>query len=99
MNEVIRIFNQIKETNSTNDKVEVVKSNGDNELFKQCLVFLLDNMVITGISNAKINKNVYGSTKPLNTFLDVIDYLSNNVKFETIINKIIVRELCTLETD
>ena len=78
MNEVIRIFNQIKETSSTNDKVEVIKSNGDNELFKQCLVFLLDNMVITGISNAKINKNVYGSTKPLDTFLDVIDYLSNN---------------------
>ena len=78
MNEVIRLFNQIKETSSTNDKVEVIKSNSDNELFKQCLVFLLDNMVITGISNAKINKNVYGSTKPLDTFLDVIDYLSNN---------------------
>ena len=78
MNEVIRIFNQIKETSSTNDKVEVIKSNGANELFKQCLVFLLDNMVITGISNAKIDKNVYGSTKPFDTFLDVIDYLSNN---------------------
>lgn len=78
MNEVIRLFNQIKETSSTNDKVKVIKSNGANELFKQCLVFLLDNMVITGISNAKINKNVYGSTKPLDTFLDVIDYLSNN---------------------
>lgn len=78
MNEVIRLFNQIKETSSTNDKVKVIKSNGANELFKQCLVFLLDNMVITGISNAKINKNVCSSTKPLNTFLDVIDYLSNN---------------------
>ena len=68
MNEVIKIFNQIKETSSTNDKVEVIKSNGANELFKQCLVFLLDNMVITGISNAKINKVVCSSTKPLDTF-------------------------------
>ena len=78
MNEVIKLFNQIKETNSTNDKVELIKSNSNNELFKECLVFLLDNMVITGISNAKINKNVCDSYSQLKTFSNVIEYLLNN---------------------
>ena len=78
MNEVIKLFNQIKETSSTNNKVEIIKTNHDNELFKQCLVFLLDTMVITGISEAKINKNVGDTPNQFETFLDVIKYLSIN---------------------
>ena len=56
MKEVIDIFKQIQDTSSLNDKKKIIGSNKDNELFKKCLVFLLDNNIVTGISDKKINK-------------------------------------------
>lgn len=42
LKEVIKLFKQIQETSSTNDKKAIIAANKDNELFKKCLVFLLD---------------------------------------------------------
>ena len=53
MKEVIKIFKQIQETSSTNDKKAIITANKDNELFKKCLVFLLDSNVTTGIAEKK----------------------------------------------
>ena len=53
MKEVIKIFKQIQETSSTNDKKAIIAANKDNELFKKCLVFLLDSNVTTGIAEKK----------------------------------------------
>lgn len=61
MKEVIKLFKQIQETSSVNDKKAIIKTNKDNELFKKCLRFLLDTNVVTGISDKKIHKN--GKTK------------------------------------
>ena len=58
MIEVIRLFKQIQETSSLNDKKAIITANKDNELFKECLKFLLDGNIVTGISNAKISKSV-----------------------------------------
>lgn len=85
MEEVIKLFKQIQETSSTNDKKAIISVNKDNELFKKCLVFLLDGNINTGISNKKINKKVEPSSELApyylcrnSTFEEVMDYLIKN---------------------
>ena len=85
MKEVIKLFKQIQETSGINDKKEIITANKDNELFKKCLVFLLDGNINTGISNKKINKKVEPSSKLAPYYLcmnskfeEVMDYLSKN---------------------
>ena len=56
MKEVIKLFRQIQETSSLNDKKKIITDNKDNELFKKCLKFLLDGNVVTGISDKKLSK-------------------------------------------
>lgn len=63
MKEVIKIFKQIQDTSSLNDKKEIIAANKDNELFKKCLRFLLDGNIVTGISTKKINKKVLPSSE------------------------------------
>lgn len=58
MQEVIKLFRQIQSTSSLNDKKKIITDNKDNELFKKCLKFLLDGNVVTGISDAKLNKKI-----------------------------------------
>ena len=81
MKEVIKLFKQIQETSGKNDKINIVKANADNELFKKCLVFLLDTNIVTGISKKKLSKQFL---MPQNynlityTFEDVMEYLKVN---------------------
>lgn len=85
MEEVIRLFKQIQETSSINDKKTIIAANKDNELFKKCLVFLLDSNINTGISNKKIKKKVKPSSELApyylcmsSTFEEVMNYLNKN---------------------
>ena len=78
MKEVIKIFKQIQETSGTNDKKAIITANKDNELFKKCLVFLLDGNINTGLSAKKIAKKVEKSEYILPTFEDVMKYLAQN---------------------
>ena len=85
MKEVIKLFKQIQETSSTNDKKAIIAANKDNELFKKCLVFLLDGNINTGISNKKLHKKVEPSSELApyylcrnSTFKEVMDYLIKN---------------------
>ena len=78
MKEVIKLFKQIQETGSTNDKKAIITANKDNELFKKCLVFLLDGNINTGLSLKKIAKKVTKGEYVLPTFEDVMKYLSQN---------------------
>ena len=79
MENVIKIFREIQSTSGKNDKQAIIARNQDDMLFKDCLVFLLDNNIITGISKAKINKNVSDITnKNLNNFGDIMEYLKEN---------------------
>ena len=68
LKEVIKIFKQIQETSGTNDKKAIISANKDNELFKKCLVFLLDGNINTGLSAKKITKDVEKSEYILPTF-------------------------------
>lgn len=85
MVEVIKLFKQIQETSSLNEKKEIIINNKDNELFKECLKFLLDGNIITGISTKKIKKKVNPSSELApyylcvhSTFEDVMNYLKEN---------------------
>lgn len=53
MLEVIKLFKQIQNTSSLNDKKAIITANKDNELFKKCLAFLLDGNITTGIAEKK----------------------------------------------
>lgn len=77
MEEVIKIFKQIQNTSSLNDKKSIIAVNKDNELFKKCLVFLLDSNIVTGISDKKLNKFVGMSGHKLNSFEEVMEYLAD----------------------
>ena len=78
LEEVIRLFKQIQETSSLNNKKEIIAANKDNELFKKCLRFLLDGNVVTGLSAKKIVKKVHKSEYILPTFEDVMKYLETH---------------------
>ena len=80
MVEVIKLFKQIQETSSLNDKKAIITTNKDNELFKKCLVFLLDGNITTGISTAKIKKDIWldSYVLKLDTFEDVMNYIKEN---------------------
>lgn len=85
MNNVIKIFKLLQSTSGSNDKKKIIEDNKDNELFKKCLVFLLDSNVVTGISSKKINKKVQPSSElspyylsKFSTFEKVMDYLKTH---------------------
>lgn len=80
MEEVIKLFNQIKETSSLNEKKEIIIKNKDNELFKKCLKFLLDGNIITGISTKKLDRKIRSENYIDNdyNFENIIDYLVEN---------------------
>lgn len=93
MDKVIKLFKQIQDTSSLNDKKKIITSNKDNELFKKCMKFLLDGNIKTGISTKKIKKKVNQSSELApyylsvhSTFEDVMEYLqkSNTGKDEDI---------------
>lgn len=58
MENVIKIFREIQSTSGKNDKQSIIAKNNNNELFKRCLIFLLDGNVVTGISTSKLKKKV-----------------------------------------
>ena len=78
MKEIIKIFKQIQETSSTNDKKAIIAANKGNELFKKCLVFLLDGNINTGLSAKKIKKKVMKSEYIVPRFEDVMKDLAQN---------------------
>lgn len=82
MLEVIEIFKQIQNTSSLNDKKAIINANKDNELFKKCLVFLLDGNVVTGISSKKLSKKIptmtFAEADVCHSFADVMNYLEKN---------------------
>ena len=58
MKEVIKIFEQLKNTSSKKDKEAIIAANKDNDLFKKCLVFLLDDNVQTGLKSKSLQKKI-----------------------------------------
>jgi len=80
MNKVIEILRKIQSTSSKNEKIAIIKDNADNELFKDTLKFLFDGNIVTGLSGAKIKKelNKVNRVACLMRFENVMEYLKNN---------------------
>lgn len=83
LEEVIKILKEIQSTSSKNEKQSIITANQDNKLFKQCLVFLLDSQIVTGISKKKYNKITINTSdwehKDIaEEFCFLLDYIRNN---------------------
>ena len=78
MEEVIKIFEQIKSRSSITSKKSIINSHKNNELFLKVIKFLIDPNCITGISKKKIDKVVKCEGKIVEDFSELIDYLSKN---------------------
>lgn len=80
MLEVIELFKQIQNTSSLNDKKAIITANKGNWLFKDCLKFLLDGNVVTGISDKKISKEINEQTEiwVIDDFEELMKYLKKN---------------------
>ena len=78
--EVKGIFNAISETSSVMGKQNIIKEHKNNELFKMCLKFLLDDMIVTGISTKKYNKklNLKRSKGLINNIEELLLYVQSN---------------------
>lgn len=76
--EVKEIFDKIANTSGKNDKIKIIKQNKDNELFIECLKFLLDNDIVTGLSKKKINKKVAVMGDRLETIEEAMEYLKQH---------------------
>ena len=76
--EVKELFDKIANTSGKNDKIKIIKQNKDNELFVECLKFLLDKNIVTGLSKKKIEKDVNETDYIPETFMDIITYLKSN---------------------
>ena len=56
LSRIVSIFNEISSESSKNGKEEILKKYKDDKEFREALVFLLDDFIVTGISTKKINK-------------------------------------------
>ena len=76
--EVKELFDKIANTSGKNDKIKIIKQNKDNELFIECLKFLLDSDIVTGLSKKKIKKRVAVMGYRLETMEEAMEYLKHH---------------------
>ncbi|MCC0645401.1 hypothetical protein KGF41_14135 [Clostridioides sp. ZZV14-6150] len=77
--EVKKIFDSLATTSSRKEKEKILEENKNNGMFVECLQFLLDPYVVTGISKKKISKSLNNvAYNNLNNIYDMIDYLIEN---------------------
>lgn len=75
LREVKEIFEKIASVSSKKSKEIILKQNENNELFKECLKFLLDDNVVTGLSTKKFNKKVEIYNITFENILDAFEYV------------------------
>ena len=80
LKQVIEIFKQLQNTSSKKAKEEIIAKNQDNELFKKCLVFLLDDNIQTGIKSKSLKKNIKcnGNIMLINSWEKCMEYFKEN---------------------
>lgn len=77
--EIKKIFDSLAATSSRKEKEKILEENKNNGMFVECLQFLLDPYITTGISKKKISKTLNNvNYNNLETVYDMIDYLTKN---------------------
>lgn len=88
MIKIKEICEQLQSTNGKKDKEKILIENKSNKEFKDILYFLLNPFITTGISTAKINKNVSLSENHM-SFIQILDYIKeNNTGTDVVLSKI-----------
>ena len=77
MQEIIRIIRQLQNTNGTNDKLNILKENKDNELLQKVLYYTYNPFMKYGMSEKSINP-INIKEDNLITIFDLLDKLSTN---------------------
>lgn len=74
------IFNTIKGTSSKKSKVEVIASHKEDKAFQTLLHFLYDDLISSGLSTKKINKDVEidESLPKMTTLIELIEHIEKN---------------------
>lgn len=75
ISEVKKIFDRIASVSAKTSKEVIIKQNKDNELFIECLKFLLDSDVVTGLSTKKMNKKVKLVDNEIESLIDAFKYI------------------------
>lgn len=75
MERIKEIIEQLQATSSRNEKAAILEANKDNELWTEVLKFLLDPMVVTGISIPKLSKSLSGIDIEHRNLIGVMNYL------------------------
>lgn len=79
MKEVIQIFKKLQDTSGKKEKENIIRIHKDNELFKQCLVFLLDDNITTGIAKKSLTKDIkYNGYTIRYDWTELMRYLQEN---------------------
>lgn len=78
LKEVKDIFDKIAGVSAKSSKEVIIKQNKDNELFKECLRFLFDGNIVTGLSTKKINKDVGLNTETTTDITHMFNYLKRH---------------------
>ncbi|HBF8685618.1 TPA: hypothetical protein KO123_002328 [Clostridioides difficile] len=77
--EVKNIFDSLAATSGRKEKERILEEHKSNRMFVECLQFLLDTYITTGISKKKISKFLNNvAYNNLNNIYDMIDYLIEN---------------------
>ena len=77
--EIKNVFDQLKNTSSSNAKVEILKDESDNSLFKTVISFVYDDFIRTGISFKTLNTTLadtitYNQPEDM-SLISVMDYV------------------------
>ena len=75
LREVKEIFDKIASVSGKKEKEKIIKNNKNNELFLECLKFLLDSNITIGLSKKKINKKVQIYQNTYSNIRDMFRYL------------------------
>lgn len=78
MKDVLEIINQIKATNSRNEKEAILRKHKDNESLRKVLDAALNPYIVFGIGEKKLKKfinKVSGKENKFNNLFEVIEYL------------------------
>ena len=89
-NQIKELFETLTKTSSTLAKRDILINNGDNELFKLYLGYLLNPFLITGISSKKISKQPEKEPSlKFTAFYELMEYvLENNTGSDEVIANI-----------
>lgn len=94
--EVKDIFDKISSVSAKTSKETIIKKNKDNELFIECLKFLLDSDVVTGLSTKKMNKKVTLVENKLESLTDAFKYVREH-NTGTDVDIAIVKSFCNAQ--